>query len=42
MIHPFGAYREAQFLEDPVEIERLVAEGESWRFTEAVMLAAEP
>jgi hypothetical protein len=42
VIHPFGPYHEAQFLEDPVEIEQLIADGESWRVTDAVLLAAEP
>ncbi len=40
VIHPFGRYREAQFLEDPAEIEQLIADGESWRVTDAVLLGA--
>ena len=40
VVHPFGPYREAQFLDDPGEIERLIADGESWRVTDAVLLDA--
>ena len=40
VIHPFGRYREAQFLEDPAEIEQLIADGESWRVTDAVLVGA--
>ena len=40
VIHPFGRYREAQFVEDPVEIDRLIADGESWRITDAVLIDA--
>lgn len=42
IVHPFGSFHEAQFLDDPVLIERLVADGHSWRFNEAVMLSTEP
>ena len=38
VVHPFGRYREAQFVEDPAEIEQLIADGESWRVTDAVLL----
>ena len=38
VIHPFGRYREAQFLDDPAEIEQLIADGESWRVTDAVLI----
>ena len=41
VIHPFGRYREAQFLDDPAEIEQLIADGESWRIADAVLLGAE-
>lgn len=39
VVYPFGQFQEAQFLDDPAVIDRLVAEGQSWRITEAVMLA---
>ena len=42
VVHPFGPFREAQFLDDPVLIDRLVAEGQSWRFNDAVLLPPEP
>lgn len=38
VMHPFGSFKEAEFLEDPVLIDRLIADGQSWRFTDAVML----
>ncbi len=41
VIHPFGRYCEAQFLEDPGEIEQLIADGESWRVTDAVLLGTD-
>lgn len=42
VVHPFGPFKEAQFLDDPVLIDRLMADGQSWRITEAVMLALDP
>ena len=42
VIHAFGPYREAQFLDDPAVIDSLVAEGHSWRITDAVMLEDDP
>jgi len=38
VIHPFGPYQEAQFLDDPALIESLVGAGESWRLADAVLL----
>jgi hypothetical protein len=38
VMHAFGPYQEGQFLEDPVLIDKLVADGESWRINEAVLL----
>lgn len=42
VVHPFGPYREAEFLDDPALIDRLVADGHSWRISDAVLLALEP
>ncbi len=42
VLHAFGPYREAQFLDDPVVIDRLVADGHSWRIADAVLLANDP
>lgn len=42
VVHPFGPFKEAEFLDDPVLIDRLMAEGQSWRVTEAVMLTLDP
>ncbi len=39
VIHAFGQYREAQFLDDPVVIDSLIADGHSWRIADAVLLA---
>lgn len=38
VLYPFGPFAEAQFLDDPVIIDRLVADGQSWRITDAVLL----
>ena len=38
VLHAFGGYREAEFLDDPEVIERLVANGEGWRVTDAIRL----
>jgi len=38
VIHPFGPYQEAQFLDDPALIESLVDAGESWRLADAMLL----
>ncbi len=38
VVHPFGPYREADFLDDPREIDSLIASGEGWRVTDAVRL----
>ena len=42
VIHAFGPYREAQFLDDPAVIDSLIAAGHSWRIADAVMLADDP
>ena len=42
VVHPFGRYREADFLDDPEEIDTLIASGEGWRITDAVRLDIEP
>lgn len=39
VVYAFGPYQEGQFLDDPVLIEKLVADGQSWRINEAVLLA---
>ena len=31
VVHPFGKYREADFLDDPEVIDALIADGEGWR-----------
>jgi hypothetical protein len=36
--YPFGPYHEAQFLDDPAEIEALTLSGDAWRVTDAVLL----
>ncbi len=38
VLHAFGGYREAEFLDDPEVIERLVANGEGWRVMDAIQL----
>ena len=38
VVHAFGTYREAEFLDDPEVIDRLIADGEGWRITDAVRL----
>ncbi len=38
VVHAFGPYREAQFLDDPAVIDALIAEGHGWRVADAVML----
>lgn len=42
VMHAFGIYREADFLDDPEVIERLIASGEGWRFTDAIWLCGTP
>ena len=42
VVHAFGQYREAQFLDDPVVIDTLIAAGHSWRMMDAVLLATDP
>ncbi len=42
VVHAFGNYREAEFLDDPEVIERLVASGEGWRVTDAIRLCGIP
>ena len=42
VVHAFGIYREADFLDDPELIDRLVARGEGWRFMDAVRIDAIP
>ena len=36
--YPFGPYHEAQFLDDPAEIEALAQAGEAWRVVDAVLI----
>ena len=38
VVYPFDTYAEAEFLDDPELIDRLIARGEGWRFTDAVRL----
>lgn len=38
IVHAFGHYREADFVDDPQEIEELIADGHGWRFVDAVRL----
>lgn len=38
VLYPFGPYREADFLDDPEEIERVVMSGNGWRLADAVRL----
>ena len=42
VVHAFDIYREADFLDDPELIDRLVARGEGWRFNDAVRLDEVP
>jgi hypothetical protein len=42
VVHAFGRYREADFLDDPELIDRLVASGEGWRITDAIRLDGAP
>ncbi len=42
VVHAFGPYREADFLDDPEEIDILIANGEGWRITDAVRLNIAP
>jgi hypothetical protein len=42
VVHAFGIYCEADFLDDPEVIESLVAKGEGWRLADAVRLSALP
>lgn len=42
VVYAFGPFREAQFLDDPVLIDKLIADGESWRITDAILLAPDP
>ena len=42
VVHAFGPYREADFLDDPWEIHSLIASGEGWRITDAVRLDLAP
>ncbi len=42
VVHAFGRYREADFLDDPEEIDSLIASGEGWRVTDAVRLDLAP
>ena len=42
VVHAFGIYREADFLDDPEVIDTLVANGEGWRVTDAVWLSGIP
>jgi len=42
VMHAFGIYREAGFLDDPEVIETLIASGEGWRITDAVRLDGVP
>jgi hypothetical protein len=38
VVYPFGIYREAQFLDDPAEIDRLILNGGAWRVVDAVLI----
>ncbi len=42
VLHAFGRYREADFLDDPEEIDTLIASGEGWRIIDAVRLDLAP
>ena len=42
VVHAFGSYREADFLDDPREIHSLIVSGEGWRITDAVRLNIAP
>lgn len=42
VVHAFGKYREADFLDDPDVIDTLIADGEGWRVTDAVWLHNAP
>ncbi len=42
VMHAFGKFREAEFLDDWELIDRLVANGDGWRITDAVRLDTIP
>ena len=42
VMHAFGNYLEADFLDDPEVIDRLVADGDGWRVTDAIRLDGVP
>ena len=42
VVHAFGIYMEADFLDDPEVIDRLIANGEGWRVTDAIRLDSVP
>ncbi|WP_428375674.1 hypothetical protein [Lichenicoccus sp.] len=39
IVHAFAHYHEADFVDDPEEIEQLVADGQGWRIVDAVRLS---
>ena len=42
VVHAFGNYREADFLDDPEVIDALYDSGDGWRVTNAVWLPDAP
>nr|WP_321983365.1 hypothetical protein [uncultured Lichenicoccus sp.] len=38
VVYAFGNYHEADFVDDPQEIEQLVSDGQGWRVVDAVRL----
>lgn len=42
VVHAFGGYLEAEFLDDPEVIDTLVANGNGWRITDAIRLDGVP
>ena len=42
VMHAFDIYLEADFLDDPEVIDRLIASGDGWRVTDAIRLDSVP
>ncbi len=42
VMHAFGSYLEADFLDDPEVIDKLITDGEGWRVTDAIRLDGVP
>ena len=42
VMHAFGNYLEADFLDDPEVIDQLFADGQGWRVTDAIRLDGVP